>query len=109
MYQSSDTDCSISSSIRAGVPELEAGRAVNPLSLTQQVRILHCPPDSSIAQLAEPSAVNRVVEGSSPSRGAIFLRGVIGNTIDFGSIVRGSSPCGEAMSRRSSAGRASVL
>lgn len=28
----------------AGVPELEAGLTVNQLSMTQQVRILHCAP-----------------------------------------------------------------
>ena len=44
----------------AGVPELEAGRTVNPLSLTQQVRILHCPPLGVEQELATPAFIHRV-------------------------------------------------
>lgn len=55
----------------AGVPEREAGRTVNPLSMTQQVRILHCAPLAS-SSTAEHSAVNRGVVGSNPTLPAII-------------------------------------
>lgn len=53
---------------------------------------------SRVAQLAEHAAVNRGVVGSYPTLGAIlFPVGVIGSTIDFGSISRDSSSRREAI------------
>ena len=43
--------------------------------MPSEVRLLHTPPFSPVAQLAEQAAVNRWVVGSSPTRGASSNKG----------------------------------
>ena len=48
---------------------------------------------SSVAQLVEHLIVNQNVAGSCPARGVFVIPcSVIGNTSEFGSDIRGSSP-----------------
>ena len=47
--------------------------------------------------MAESAAVNRVVVGSTPTRGANLILGVIGSTRVFGALSPGSSPGGSAI------------